>query len=74
MFSLTASEVGKLNNARAIEFLSRFDDSDEIFQGDAGDWLIGSAGDLDEDDAAAYDSIGTVAEYAAGLRQDQRVG
>lgn len=62
MFGITQDQIRKGGFAGMVEILGQFDDDTEVWEGDARDLLIGDADEMDEDEAAQYRLIGTVAE------------
>ena len=68
-FQLTRHQLSQTTNEATANFLEdQFDADDEVWAGDGGDIVIGSASDFDEDDAPQYRLIGTVASYVQELR------
>lgn len=68
-FQLTQHQLQQTSMVATVDFLeANFADDDEVWRGDSGDIVIGDAADFDEDDAAQYVLIGTVAKYVQELR------
>ena len=66
MFHITQNDRYRANNTQILELLKKFDADDMVYQGDAGDWLIGDCADFNEDEIdGEYGEIGTVAELVS---------
>lgn len=67
-FGITQDERIKAGPLKMIELLSGpgFGDDDEVWQGDAGDWLIGEMPDPDDGE---YEMVATVGELLAEYRE-----
>lgn len=64
---LTRQELKQSNTRGLIILLEEQSADDEVWRGDAGDFYIGNASDLEED-GPAYTLIGSVADYITELR------
>lgn len=65
-FGITERERRAAGPLKMIELLSGFGNDDEVWQGDAGDWVIGEMPDSDDGE---YEMIATVGELLAEYRE-----